>query len=300
MPICYLQTLFGRSLFWSIQSIFPIFFHQWSCHSDKSGIRPIHMLLNHHGGWYLYHTCCWFFTFLLGLPRPSQKCEHWSQYELGVALSRNLYGPFVLNNNFSAILNFLLDFICFLNNTRSPVSNSLMIFTFFCSSLCLGLLSDTRMLNNYLCLNMSGDAASKLTNDCCLSEVPPLNIAGDRSIGNGNYLPIATTDWSMSVPSTGTTLKVYSAKNTPCNHLWRLTLPFEFIFFTLFKYLWNLSFIIALWLPLATTCTGISKTYWKVFLNIPEKFHLHPPQSFLESQMEQRSFKNTTVWPELM
>ena len=45
----------------------------------------------------------------------------------------------------------------------------------------------------------------------------------------------------------------------------------EIIFCTLFMYLLNPSFIIALWLPLATECTGISKVYCKLLMNIPAK-----------------------------
>ena len=66
----------------------------------------------------------------------------------------------------------------------------------------------------------------------------------------------------------------------PCNHWWRLTLSAELIFCALFKYLRNTSFLITLCFTLATVCTGISKVYWKVFLNIPEKFHLHPQICF--------------------
>ena len=50
-----------------------------------------------------------------------------------------------------------------------------------------------------------------------------------------------------------------------------MTFSDDFIFCNLLKYLWNLSFIITLWLPLATACTGIRKVYWEIFLNIPGK-----------------------------
>ena len=81
-------------------------------------------------------------------------------------------------------------------------------------------------------------------------------------------MQIATTDWEVSVLSTGPAFQAHSAKITPWNHWWRLPLSADFILCNLFKYLWNPSFIMALWLPLATTCTGISKVYWKVPLNI--------------------------------
>ena len=168
------------------------------------------------------------------------------------------------------------------------------------SSLCLSLLSYTRMLKNYLCLNRSGDAPSEGSKDFCSSELPSLNLAGDRSIGNGNSLPIATTDCAMPVPSTGTELQAYSENIMPYNYWWRLPFSADFIFCTLFKHLWNPSFIIASWLPLETACTGIIRVSWKFFLNIPEKVHLHPQQSFLEAQMEQISSQNPIVRPGLM
>ena len=175
------------------------------------------------------------FTFLPGLPRPSQNGKRWSQYEIGVTFSRTLYVPFVLNTNFWAITYFPLDFTCLLTITRSPASNSLMSLPLLRSSLCLSLLLYTRMLNNYICLNIIGDAASKWSNACCHYEVPFLNLAGDSSIGNGNSLPIATTDKSISVLSTGPAFQAYSAKNTPWKHWLRLPLSTYFIFCTLFK-----------------------------------------------------------------
>ena len=39
------------------------------------------------------------FTFLLGLPRPSQKRKSRSQYEIVVSFYRNMYGPFILNTS---------------------------------------------------------------------------------------------------------------------------------------------------------------------------------------------------------
>ena len=153
-----------------------------------------------------------------------------------------------------------------------------MILTLLCSSLCLSLLSDTRMLNISLCLNISGDSASNWYKACCPSELPPLNLSGDRSIGNGKYLPISTTDQEMPFLSTGPTCQEYSTKNTPCNHWWSPPLSSEFIFCNFFKYLWNPSFIIYFWFPLETACTGIIKVSWRLFLDIPEKVHLHPQQ----------------------
>ena len=161
--------------------------------------------------------------------------------------------------------------ICFLTDKRSSVSHSLMIFPLLHSSLHFSLLLYTRMLNNCLCLNRSGDEASKWYKACCPYELPYLHFAGDRSIGNSNSMLIATTDWSMPVPYTRPAFQSYSAKNTPCNHWWRLPLSAEFIFCTLFKCLWKPSFIISFWLYLEPKCTGISKIYWEVFLNIPEK-----------------------------
>ena len=111
-----------------------------------------------------------------------------------MSFSRTLQGPFVLNNKFWATPSFLIDLTFFLATTRSPVSDSLMVFHLLCSSLCLSLLLDTKDLNSFLCLNRSGDVASKLSNAFCYSGVPSLDLAGDKSIVNGNYLPIATTD----------------------------------------------------------------------------------------------------------
>ena len=52
-----------------------------------------------------------------------------------------------------------------------------------------------------------------------LSEVPFLELAGDRSIKNGNSLPMATTDQVMLVLSDSRAFQTYSANNTPCNNL---------------------------------------------------------------------------------
>ena len=116
------------------------------------------------------------FTFLPGLPRPSQKGKFWSQYELGVAFYRTLYGPFVLNNNLWAIWYFMIDFTCFLTKTRSPVSNYLTSLSLLRNSLRLSLLSDTRTLNKSICLNRSGDASSKWSKYFVLLKYPPLTL----------------------------------------------------------------------------------------------------------------------------
>ena len=51
-----------------------------------------------------------------------------------------------------------------------------------------------------------------------LLKYPPLDLAGDRSIGNGNSLPISTTYLATSIPYTGPEFQSYSANNTPFNH----------------------------------------------------------------------------------
>ena len=205
-----------------------------------------------------------FFTFLPGLPRPSQKGKFWRQYELGVYFSRTLCGPFVFNANFWDIPYFLVDFTCLLTTTSSRLSNSLMRLPLLSSSLCLSLLSYTSTSNSSLCLNRCGYAASKLFKAWCPSEVTSLDLSGDSSIGNENSLFMATTDKLMSVPSTGPAFQAYNSNHTPWNHWWSLPLSVEFIFCTLFKYLWKLSFIIALCFPLSTSCTRIIKLPWKV------------------------------------
>ena len=220
------------------------------------------MLVEHHGGCYISILDDDSFTFLLDLPMTSQKGKHWSRYDLGVAFSRTLYGNFVLNANFWSILSFLLDFTCFFTTTRSTVSNYLMILNLLHSSLCFSLFPDTRILNISICINRSGDPFSKLYTDSFPSEVPSLDLSGDRSIRNGKSLTIATTDQAISVPSTGPAYQYYNAKNTPCNYWWRLNLYTEFIFCTLFKYILKNSFITYLWWPLATSCNGISKVSW--------------------------------------
>ena len=170
-----------------------------------------------------------------------------------------IYRPFCLTSPASLLTQCLL--------CKIP----LWYFLLLRSSLCLSLLWDTRMLNSSLCLNRSGDAASKCSKTFCHSEVPSLDLFGDISIGNGNYLLIDTTYRAMAVPYTGPVFQAYITKKTPCNHWWRLTLSAEFIFCNLFKYLQNPSFIIVLWFTLATECTGIIKFSWKFLLKIPSK-----------------------------
>ena len=74
------------------------------------------------------------------------------------------------------------------------------------------------MLNISICQNRSGNVASKRFNACYTSGLPYLGLDGDRSIGNGNSLSIATTYQAMSVPSTEPSFQAYSAKTTPCYH----------------------------------------------------------------------------------
>ena len=181
-----------------------------------------------------------------------------------------------------------------------PVSNYLVSLSLFCKVMCLSLLSDTRMLNISLCLNISMDSASKWSKDWCPSVIPSLDLTGDRPILNENSLPISTTDKAMLVPSTGTTFKAYSAKNTSCDHWLSLTFSDGFIFWTLFRYQRNPSFLIFLWLPLATAYTGISKVSWKVFLNIPAKKSSESTTVIFGRQKGQRSYQNTIIQPGLM
>ena len=152
------------------------------------------------------------FNVILYLPRSSQKGKRCNQYEIDIAFSRTIYGPFVLDTSFWYIPSFLIDFNCLLTNTMSPVSNFLVRFTLLRISLCLSLLSETRIFNISICINRSGYAVSNLSKVCCLSELPSLDLYGDRYIGNGNYIPIPTTDQSISVPSTGPAFQLYGTK----------------------------------------------------------------------------------------
>ena len=181
---------------------------------------------------------------------------------------------------------FLLYLTCYLTNTMYPVESHLVRMPLLFSIMCLRLISQTRILNSSPCLNRSGDEASKWYKACYYYEVTPLersgvtplDLSGDRSIGNENYLTIATTNQEISVPPTGPEFQAYRAKNAPCNHWWRLPLYAEFILCTLSNYQQNSSFLIVLWYPLATTCTGISKVSWNVFLKFHKKFHMHSRQ----------------------
>ena len=82
-----------------------------------------------------------------------------------------------------------------------------MRLTLLLSSLCLSLLSYTKTLNIHLCLNIIGDAAYKGPKDVYTSELPSLELTLDRLIGNGNSLPIFTTDQEISIPYNGTALQ---------------------------------------------------------------------------------------------
>ena len=133
----------------------------------------------------------------------------------------------------------MLYIICFLTNTRSNMSNYLISFPFLCSSLCLSLLSDTRILNSSIFITRSGDADSNWFKAWCTSEVPSLDLTADISIVNGDFLPISNTYRAIPFPSTVPVFQLFCVKDTPCNHWWRLPFSSEFIFCTLFKYLWN-------------------------------------------------------------
>ena len=194
-------------------------------------------------------------------------------------------------------LSFLLEFTWFLTTTISPVSNSLIILPLLCRSLCLSILSYTRMLNSSLCLNISGNSASKWSKSFCPHEVPSLDLYGNSSIENGNSLPIATTDWEILVPSTGPVFQAYNAKHSPWNHCWSLPLSSEFIFWALFKYLWDPSFLTDFWFLLANAFTGASRVSWKFFLDIPKKSASASKTIILEDQMGQASFWNPIVRP---
>ena len=195
------------------------------------------------------------------------------------------------------ILIYGLSSIFFLNSPVYLLTKGLLCQTPVLTLCCCSRISDTRMLNNSICLNRSGDWSSKWSNVCCHSKVSSLDLTGDRSIGNWNSVMISTTYWSILVPSTGPAFQTYSANNMHCDHWWSLPFSADFILHTLFKNLWNPSFLIALWLFLATACIVIRKVSWKFFLDIPEKVQLHPPQSFWGAQMEHRSFQNPIVQP---
>ena len=157
------------------------------------------------------------FTFLPVLPRTSQTYKHRIKYELGFHFSITLQVAF-LKTNFWENPSFLLGLTCFFFTTMSHISKSLIIFTLFCTSLCLSLLSYTKMLNRSLCLNISCNAVFKWFKSFYPSEVTSLDLDDDRPIGDGNSLLIATTDRKMSVPSTGPEFQAYHTKNNPCNY----------------------------------------------------------------------------------
>ena len=49
-------------------SFFQIIFHQWSCYGGNSGVLPIYILVDHHGGWYLFHPVRWLIHLSSGHP----------------------------------------------------------------------------------------------------------------------------------------------------------------------------------------------------------------------------------------
>ena len=181
MTTWYLQTLLGSILFWSLQVIFQNVFL-------INGPSMVANLASAPSLWLWSTTvddifsvlASDSFTFLPGLPRPSQKFQCWSQYEIGVSFYRTMYDPFVLNNILWAIPYFLLYFSRFINTTRSLVPNYLMIFPLLYSYIYIILLSDTRMLHDSLCVKRSENVASMWSNACCPYEVPSLDLSGYR------------------------------------------------------------------------------------------------------------------------
>ena len=169
-------------------------------------------------------------TFILSLPRNSQKFKRCIQYHTRVSLSSTLYITFVFYTNFLYTPSFLLEFAWFLTTTMSIVCLILVH-----SFLCLSLISDTNMFNRSIFRNISGDADSKWSMSWCPYELPFLGLASVRSIINGKYLSIATTYRSISAQSACPALHMYSTNKIPCNHWWRLTLSYYFIFWTMFK-----------------------------------------------------------------
>ena len=96
--------------------------------------------------------------------------------------------PNFLNSNH--VLNTLIspDFTWSLTTTISPISIYLDILILLLSSLCMSLLSETRMLKIPLCMNRSSNVPSKLYNVCCPYDVPSLDLYGDIRIGNGKLV----------------------------------------------------------------------------------------------------------------
>ena len=125
------------------------------------------------------------------------------------------------------------------------------------------------MLNSSLFMNIIGVAASNYFKAYCSSEVPSLDLAGDRSILNGKSLPISTSDQAKSVLYTGPAFQAYHTQKHSLQPLVKASLVLWIFLSTLFIYRLNPVFVIALWFTLATACTGLSKVSWKCFLHIP-------------------------------
>ena len=92
------------------------------------------------------------------------------------------------------------------------LSKPLVSLSLLCSSLCMSLLSETKILNRCFCLKLIVDEDSKFPKACFLSEVPFINFSFYRSISDGKYPPIFNTDLVMSVPYTGPAFHTYNSK----------------------------------------------------------------------------------------
>ena len=134
------------------------------------------------------------FTFHPVLTRPSQKFKHCNQYVLGAALFRTWESPFVLNINFWSISSFFIEFTYLFSNIIIPLSNYLLWLPLLCRSLCLAFLSNNRLLNSSLCLNISGDEASNWSKDWFPSELPSIDLSVHTPTGNENSMLISTND----------------------------------------------------------------------------------------------------------
>ena len=99
--------------------------------------------------------------FLTILASPTQKLKCYIQYEPGIAFYIILQGTFVLNDNLWATPYFLIDFTFLITTIIYPIPNSLTSLTLLRSSLYLRLLLETNILNSSMCINRSGDMASK-------------------------------------------------------------------------------------------------------------------------------------------
>ena len=109
--------LLGNShiCFWSLQAIFPkAFFANGPEMVVNLVSSPSTCFFSCIVDGILYNLSAHSFTFLLGLPWPSQKVKRCNQYEIGVAFSRTMKGPFIFNNKFWPAPYFLLEFTCFL------------------------------------------------------------------------------------------------------------------------------------------------------------------------------------------